>query len=143
MNNENYYLAGYDHRSKEMRHYRVDKMAEILVTSLPRQGQAQYPNFQLAQYGQKHFGMYSGREVKVTLRGRRDKAGLVWDRFGQEVILIPDGPDHFTVTLPVVMSPQFFGWLFGLDGGRTLVGPHEAVYAYRQRLLGALETAAE
>ena len=27
--NENYYLAGYDHRSCEMRHYRVDKMAHI------------------------------------------------------------------------------------------------------------------
>ena len=115
----------------------------VAITGLAREGKEQYPDFQLAQYGQKHFGMYSGREVKVTLRGRRDKAGLVWDRFGQEVILIPDGPDHFTVTLPVVMSPQFFGWLFGLDGGLTLVGPHEAVYAYRQRLLGALERAAE
>ena len=30
--NENYYLAGYDHRSCEMRHYRVDKMAELAVT---------------------------------------------------------------------------------------------------------------
>ena len=142
-NSENYYLVAFDHANRDMRHYRVDKMTEIAITGLAREGKEQYPDFQLAQYGQKHFGMYSGREVKVTLRGRRDKAGLVWDRFGQEVILIPDGPDHFTVTLPVVMSPQFFGWLFGLDGGLTLVGPHEAVYAYRQRLLGALETAAE
>ena len=140
-NSENYYLVAFDHANRDMRHYRVDKMTEIAITGLAREGKEQYPDFQLAQYGQKHFGMYSGREVKVTLRGRRDKAGLVWDRFGQEVILIPDGPDHFTVTLPVVMSPQFFGWLFGLDGGLTLVGPHEAVYAYRQRLLGALETA--
>ena len=142
-NSENYYLVAFDHANRDMRHYRVDKMTEIAITGLAREGKEQYPDFQLAQYGQKHFGMYSGREVKVTLRGRRDKAGLVWDRFGQEVILVPDGPDHFTVTLPVVMSPQFFGWLFGLDGGLTLVGPHEAVYAYRQRLLGALETAAE
>ena len=142
-NSENYYLVAFDHANRDMRHYRVDKMTEIAITGLAREGKEQYPDFQLDQYGQKHFGMYSGREVKVTLRGRRDKAGLVWDRFGQEVILVPDGPDHFTVTLPVVMSPQFFGWLFGLDGGLTLVGPHEAVYAYRQRLLGALETAAE
>ena len=125
-NSENYYLVAFDHANRDMRHYRVDKMTEIAITGLAREGKEQYPDFQLAQYGQKHFGMYSGREVKVTLRGRRDKAGLVWDRFGQEVILVPDGPDHFTVTLPVVMSPQFFGWLFGLDGGLTLVGPHEA-----------------
>ena len=137
-NSENYYLVAFDHANRDMRHYRVDKMTEIAITGLAREGKEQYPDFQLAQYGQKHFGMYSGREVKVTLRGRRDKAGLVWDRFGQEVILIPDGPDHFTVTLPVVMSPQFFGWLFGLDGGLVLTAPRQAVDEYRRKMTEAL-----
>ncbi len=138
-NNENYYLVAFDHANRDMRHYRVDKMTEIAVTCLSREGREQYPDFQLAQYGQKHFGMYSGPEWKVTLRGRRDKAGLVWDRFGQDVILVPDGEDHFTVTLPVVISPQFFGWLMGLDGSLTLTAPKEAVQAYRQKLSAALE----
>lgn len=133
-NNENYYLVAFDHTNQDMRHYRVDKMMEIVVTSLNRMGREQYPDFQLAQYGQKHFGMYSGQEVRVTLRGRRDMAGVVWDRFGQDVILIPDGEEHFTVTLPVVMSPQFFGWLFGLDGGITLIAPQAALQAYRDKL---------
>ena len=138
-NSENYYLVAFDHNHREMRHYRVDKMTEIVVTSLEREGRDQYPDFQLAQYGQKHFGMYSGQEMKVTLRGRRDKAHLVWDRFGQDVILVPDGEEHFTVTLPVVISPQFFGWLLGLDGSITLAGPKEAVSAYRRRLAATLE----
>ena len=129
----------FDHTHRELRHYRVDKMTEIVVTGLDREGREQYPDFQLAEYGQKHFGMYSGQEMKVTLRGRRDKAHLVWDRFGQDVILVPDGEEHFTVTLPVVMSPQFFGWLLGLDGSITLLGPREAVSAYRRRLTSTLE----
>ena len=137
-NSENYSMVAFDHSHQEMRHYRVDKMTEIAVTSLPRQGREQYPDFQLAQYGQKHFGMYSGREVTVTLRGRRDMAGVVWDRFGQEVILVPDGEEHFTVTLPVVMSPQFFGWLFGLDGGLVLTAPRQAVDEYRRKMTEAL-----
>ena len=66
-------------------------------------------------------------------------AGVVWDRFGQDVILVPDGPDHFTVTLPVVLSPQFFGWLFGLDRGLTLTAPKDAVSMYRRSLQAALE----
>ena len=138
-NSENYYLVAFDHTHRAMRHYRVDKMTEIVVTNLDREGREQYPNFQLAEYGQKHFGMYSGQEMKVTLRGRRDKASLVWDRFGQEVILVPDGEEHFTVTLPVVISPQFFGWLLGLNGSITLAGPKEAVSAYRRRLAATLE----
>ena len=137
-NSENYYLVAFDHTHREMRHYRVDKMTEIVITSLDREGQDQYPAFQLAEYGQKHFGMYRGPEMRVTLRGRRDKASLVWDRFGQDVILVPDGEEHFTVTLPVVISPQFFGWLLGLDGSVTLVGPKAAVSAYRRRLAATL-----
>ena len=138
-NSENYYLVAFDHTHRALRHYRVDKMAEIVVTGLDREGQDQYPDFQLAEYGQKHFGMYGGQEMKVTLRGRRDKAHLVWDRFGQDVILVPDGEEHFTVTLPVVVSPQFFGWLLGLDGAVTLTGPREAVAVYRRQLTAALE----
>ena len=140
-NSENYYLVAFDHAHREMRHYRVDKMTEIVVTGLDRDGKDQHPDFQLAEYGQKHFGMYGGQEVRVTLRGRKDKAQLVWDRFGQDIILVPDGEEHFTVTLPVVISPQFFGWLLGLDGSVTLAGPREAVAAYRRRLNAALEEA--
>ncbi len=138
-NSENYYLVAFAHDHREMRHYRVDKMTEIVVTCLERQGKDRYPDFRLADHGQKHFGMYSGREMRVTLRGRRDKASLVWDRFGQDIILVPDGEEWFTVTLPVVVSPQFFGWLLGLDGSVTLIGPREAVSAYRRRLAAALE----
>lgn len=138
-NSENYYLVAFNHSHRELRHYRVDKMNDIVVSGLEREGEELYPGFQLAEYGQKHFGMYSGPELRVTLRGRRDKASLVWDRFGQDIILVPDGEEHFTVTLPVVVSPQFFGWLLGLDGSVTLVGPKEAVSACRRRLTAALE----
>ena len=138
-NSENYYLAGFDHSKRELRHYRVDKMAGLSVTSLPRDGDEACRDFDLAAYADKHFGMFSGREGEITLRGRREMAGVVWDRFGQEVILAPDGEEHFTVTLPVVLSPQFFGWLFGLDGGLVLAAPREAVEEYRQHLAAALQ----
>ena len=137
--NENYYLAGYDHRSCEMRHYRVDKMAEIVVTGLPREGEDRYPDFDVAAYGQKHFGMYSGEEANVTLRCRSHMAGVVWDRFGQDVILVPEDEDHFTVTLPLVLSPQFFGWLFGLEDNVELIAPQKAAEEYRRKLKAVLE----
>ena len=46
--NENYYLAGFDHARREMRHYRVDKMAELAVTCLPLQGDEACRNFDIA-----------------------------------------------------------------------------------------------
>jgi len=138
-NSENYYLAAFDHNSGQLRHYRVDKMAEIVLTTLPRQGAEVQKSFQLADYAQKHFGMYRGEGLSITLRARRDMVGVVLDRFGQDVILVPSGEDHFTVTLPVVVSPQFFGWLFGLDGGVELIRPTKAVEQYKAHLKRQLE----
>ena len=138
-NSENYYLVAYDISNQEMRHYRVDKMAEIVVTGLPREGEDRYPDFDVAAYGQKHFGMYSGEEASVTLRCRSHMAGVVWDRFGQDVILVPEDEDHFTVTLPLVLSPQFFGWLFGLEDHVELIAPQKAAEEYRRKLKAVLE----
>ncbi len=132
--NENYYLAAYDHNKGQLRHYRVDKMWEIALTTLPRQGAEEQKNFHPGDYAQKHFGMYRGEEVNVTLRGEARMVNVVLDRFGQDLILIPDGEKHFTVTLPVMVSPQFFGWLFGLEGGVQIVRPQRVVEQYKEHL---------
>ena len=130
-NSENYYLVAFDSATQQMRHYRVDKMTQIELTEEKRQGGSE---FDVADYAQKHFGMYSGDEVTMTLRFRRSMVNVVLDRFGQDVMLIPDGDEHFTVALPLVMSPQFFGWLFGLGDGVRLIAPAQAVDAYRAQI---------
>ena len=132
--NENYYLAGFDHQYRELRHYRVDKMAELAVTCLPREGDESCEDFDIASYAQKHFGMFSGREGQVTLRCRNHLVGVVLDRFGQDVMLIPDGEDHFTVTVRAVVSPQFLGWLFGLGAGVTILKPDWAAEELQKQL---------
>ena len=115
-----------------MRHYRVDKMAELAVTCLPLEGAD--GGFDIASYAQKHFGMFSGREGQITLRCANRLVGVVLDRFGRETMLVPDGADHFTVTVRAVVSPQFLGWLFGLGSGAELLSPDWAVEAFRDQL---------
>ena len=137
--NENYYLAAFDHNKGQLRHSRVDKMWEIVLTTLPRQGEQEQKDFHPGDYAQKHFGMYRGEEVNVTLRGEARMVNVVLDRFGQDLILIPDGAEHFTVTLPVMVSPQFFGWLFGLEGGVQILRPQRVVERYREHLRKQLE----
>ena len=131
---ENYYLAGFDHKHMELRHYRVDKMLDIDREGLMQLGEQGGAWFDTASYSQKHFSMFGGKESFVTLRCHEALAGVILDRFGMEVSLVPDGDAHFTVTLEVVVSPQFWGWLFGLGDGAALTAPFWAVQAYRQRL---------
>ncbi len=135
---ENYYLVGWDHEKGELRHYRVDKMASLTVTDRPRQGDESCRHFDLAEYGQKHFHMFSGREARMRLRCENRFVNIMLDRFGAEVMLIPDGEDHFTLTVDAVVSPQFYGWLFGLGAGVELTGPDWAAEEYRDRLKAAL-----
>lgn len=131
---ENYYLAGYDHLHGEMRNYRVDKMAGLEVIDRPRQGFGSGEAFDIAVWARKHFGMFHGREGKVCLRCESRMVGVVLDRFGGEAILVPDGAEHFTVTVEAVMSPQFLGWVFGLEDAVEVVSPAWAREEFRSSL---------
>lgn len=128
---ENYYLAGWDELHREQRHYRVDKMADICITGMaghPRDG------WDPEGYARRHFGMFSGRDCKLRLRCEDRLAGVVIDRFGLDVSLVPDGEGHFTVTLDVVASPPLWGWLFGLGTGVEVLAPDWAVAEFTNRL---------
>lgn len=54
------------------------------------------------------------------------------DRLGQDVSIIPDGEEHFTVSADVVVSPQFFGWLCGFGADARLLAPERAVEQMRK-----------
>lgn len=136
---ENYYLVGWDHGEEELRHYRVDKMERLTVTELPREGDSSCGAFDLAEYGKKHFHMFSGREANIRLRCRNNMVNVMLDRFGMDVMLIPDGEEHFALTVDAVVSPQFYGWLFGLGSAVELTAPAWAVEEYREMLRNALE----
>ncbi|MCI9264638.1 MAG: WYL domain-containing protein [Oscillospiraceae bacterium] len=135
---ENYYLVGWEHGGASLRHYRVDRMTGLVMTGLPREGDESCRGFDLAEYGQKHFHMFSGREGKLRLRCESRFVNVMLDRFGQEAMLIPDGEDHFVLTVDGVVSPQFYGWLFGLGEGVRLTAPDWAVAEYRGMLEKAM-----
>ncbi len=120
---ENYYLLAWDDGAGMLKHYRVDKMAEISQTDHPRQGKEAFAAVDMSAYSQRVFGMFTGQEETVRLRFVSRLAGAVLDRFGQDVILVPDGEGHFIVTVPAVVSPQFFAWVFGFGTEVELLSP--------------------
>ena len=119
--NANYYLVAYT--GEGIRHYRVDKMKGVRQTELPRQGKAEFSALDLAAYTRKMFGMYGGREEKVTLKCANSLVGVMLDRFGTEAILVPQADETFHLTVPVAISPQFLGWVCGFGGEVRVIGP--------------------
>lgn len=128
---ENYYLAAWDEARGELRHYRVDKMSDITVSAMAGTDRG---DWNPEGYARRHFGMYSGQPCRLRLRCAARLAGVVLDRFGRDVMLVPDGDDHFTVTLDVVVSPPLWGWLFGLGDGVEVLSPDWAAADFRRRL---------
>lgn len=69
--------------------------------------------------------MFTGQDRSVRLRFKNILAGAVFDRFGRDVMLIPDGEDHFVVTLDVAVSPQFYSWVFGFGTDVEILSPDD------------------
>ena len=128
---ENYYLAGWDELRHELRHYRVDKMVDINLTGMKGTDRGDWTP---EGYARRHFGMFSGTPCRLRLRCENRLAGVVIDRFGLEMSLVPDGEDHFTAALDVVVSPPLWGWLFGLGAGVEVLSPDWAVEEFRGHL---------
>jgi len=132
--NENYYLLAYDPDAAQLRHYRVDRMESISVIDVPREGHALFQQVDMAVYTRQVFDMFSGQPTEVKLRFHNSLAGAVLDHFGQEVFLIPDGSDHFTLRTRVAVSPRFFAWLCAFGTKARLLEPAGVVQQLQAHL---------
>lgn len=136
---ENYYLVAYDEVAGIIKHYRVDKMQRTKILKTDRKGEESFKNFDLASYAKKTFEMYGGIDAEVTLECKNELAGVVIDRFGHDVWLIPQGEDYFKIKVLVSVSPQFFGWITGIGPGMKIIGPKDVKNQYKEYLLNVLE----
>lgn len=131
---ENYYLVGFDQKAGKIKHYRVDKMLHIRIMEEVREGKEHFQQLDMADYTRKSFGMFGGKEQNVRLRVDHELAGVMIDRFGKDIMMIPSGEDHFTVNVDVRISRQFLGWVFSLGEQVEILSPEEVRTAMKEEL---------
>ena len=124
---ENYYMIGYDSDAEQIRHYRVDKMLRIQMSKEDREGREHFKKLDMADYAKKSFGMFRGEEQRVKLLVNNRMAGVIIDRFGKGVMMIPSDEDHFKAYVDVHVSPQFFSWIISLGDDVKVIGPEDVV----------------
>lgn len=132
---ENYYMVGFDTKENMIKHYRVDKMLSIQSSEEKRDGEEYFKQFNIALYTKKMFGMFDGDEIGVTLMFENRFAGVVIDRFGEEVSMIPKDEQHFTVKVEVAVSSQFLAWVIALGRGAKIIGPKCVIERMQQKIL--------
>lgn len=131
---ENYYLIGYDSETEQIKHYRVDKMLHIQMSEEKREGKEHFKKLDLAEYAKKSFGMFRGEEYQVKLRVENHLAGVIIDRFGKDVMMIPADEKHFTVNVNVHVSKQFLAWVISIGEGIEILSPEEVVQNMRREI---------
>ena len=121
---DNYYLMGFE---KQRRTYRIDRMANVEVIPEPREGSETFADLRKdkLRLQKSTFSMFDGRIETVTMVFRKNLMNAVMDRFGSGVFVSPVDKEHFQISVPVAVSQQFYGWIFGLGNYVKITNPPE------------------
>ncbi len=136
---ENYYLVAYQKKEKKVKYFRVDKMRDIEISTYKREGKSNFNDFDLGRFTKKTFGMFDGEDVRVKLTCKDELAGVILDRFGSDIHIKNEKNNHFSTSVPVAVSSQFFGWIAGLGDGVVIAGPTKVVNEYKAYLKRLLD----
>lgn len=120
---ENYYLVAYDEEKKIIKHFRVDKIRDIRVSVKNREISDVISKIRPDDYSKQHFGMFSGNVETVTLSFEKSAVGIVIDRFGREISIIPRDDNNCATHVKVNVSNTFFGWIASSRGRIRIEGP--------------------
>lgn len=131
---ENYYLIAYDSEAEIIKHYRVDKMERIRLLKDERDGSELYKDFNPARYAKSVFSMFGGEECEVKLLVDNNFIGVIVDRFGSDLFIVKHDEHSFTVNVNVMLSPQFYAWVFGLGGGVRILAPERAILEFKDKI---------
>ncbi|MBE6571410.1 MAG: WYL domain-containing protein [Ruminococcaceae bacterium] len=123
---ENYYLVAYDSDAHIIKHYRVDKITDIKILEEKREGAESFKEFDMAIYSKSVFGMFGGKAEYVSLLCHESLAGVIIDRFGQDVVFMKRDGGFFEINVSVVLSSQFYSWVFGFGDRMKILSPEKA-----------------
>ena len=122
---ENYYLIATEEKG-EKRHFRVDKMLAIETLEEMREGKENFKDISPADYEKKTFGMFGGKEERVTLWWDDSLSGVFFDRFGKESAVRKE-KGGFISSHRIMTSPVFYSFLMGFGDRVKILSPESAV----------------
>lgn len=144
---DNYYLLAYI--DGKFKHFRVDKMDNVQafileddnaeIVTLEREGKEAFEKKDMSAYTKYTFSMYGDEPTPVTMVFQNRMIGVVMDRFGRDVVIMKEDDRHFRITVPVAVSDQFFGWVFGLGKMVRIVEPESVKEKMKEMLEGILQ----
>ena len=131
--NGNYYLYAYVDGENRFRHFRIDRMEGITKPLLEaREGKEQFDEKNIYHKKIKVFAIKAGTVKTVKICFTNGLVDAVRDQFGTDVMMIPQDEKHFTVSVDVLTTSEFYSWLFNFGRGAKIISPVEVANKMRE-----------
>lgn len=143
LENGYYYLVVLDEEDN-LYHYRMDRMTNPeIINEMRGIGEEHFVNgLNWTDYVNSSMGMgftnafsnnrfgslfshnvVNNRKYTVRMRFTRDMVGVVLDRFGTDVWIVPDDKGHFIASFEAYYNQQFVGWVLNLGNKVKILSP--------------------
>lgn len=137
-----YFLICNSDSNDGLTHFRLEMITNLSVTeqgsrnpeTIPIHGQ----NFDLGAYLRRSQNMWNGERVQVKLRCDNYLRNEIRMRFGKQVMMIDDGPEHFTVNVEAADNTGLYQWLAEQGTRLQVLSPSDVrahYIAYLQSIL--------
>lgn len=130
-NEDNYYLTCYSSRHDSTSNYRIDRMDSVEVIDEDCCEKAIALRDQVATYTEQAFKMFGGQLEDIVLEFDRSLIGVVYDKFGESVKMMPSGENKIIATVKIMISPTFWGWLFQFGNQMKILSPVHIIETYK------------
>ena len=123
-NNDFYYLIGKYGPDEEVRHYRVDRMREVVKTDVSFTIDRE---FNLSEYANQLFHMYSGDAQYVEIVFDNQLINVIIDRFGLDVNIYKHDETSFKLLTKAVISEGLVRWILTWGSDAKVLKPEALV----------------
>lgn len=132
---DRYYCLGYSTKHNKIATFRVDRMCQVKIISA--KATPCPSDFVIADYLGQVFEMYDGKNAEVSLKCKAELMKVIIDKFGEEIHTDVIDNEWFKVTVQVIISPTFYGWLFQFTDKMIIVSPENIIDEYAKILINA------
>ncbi len=120
---DNYYLVCYRDDKEGTANYRIDRMEDVRIESIPVTKKAEFENMDIEKLKTQMFSMFGGEIETVELEFTGDMLDDIFDKFGENIKVQKTGDDTYRVFAQIQVSPTFFSWVVGSCGKMRIVTP--------------------
>ncbi len=141
--NDHYYLICNNNKYSNLMHLRLDRIVEIEELDTPVKHfskVSQYSEkFDIADYSNKLFNMFSGEEANVTLSCSNTILDEILEKFGDDVPIKIDDNERFRIKAEVEMSEGLVSWILQYGADIKVLHPESLARAVKEKASKILE----